>query len=131
VEPVGDDERDTTVPRAPGWPSRWAHVRLTFPHLGARVRCNSRGCMLRDPRGRRSGARAVCRRPGTAGHEFHSPTRVRDRIVSIGLLPDTIRQLYGLTWERPINADSIARSSVSARSGAHSPPSSRSWPEAR
>ena len=99
VEPVGDDERDTYCAES-AWVAialgaRPADVPLTWAHASDQLtRMYGSGILAVSDQARELSVAVLAPR----ATRFIPPLASWNRIVSIGLLPDTIRQLYGLTW---------------------------------
>ena len=132
VGPVGDDERDiycaetAWVPIALG--ARPADVPVTWTHAAEQLsRMYGSGILSVGDQARELSVAVLAPR----ATRFVPPLASWNRIVSIGLLPDTIRQLYGLTWS---DADQrrFDRTVVRVRALRRTLPSFIAlWPEAR
>ena len=99
VGPVGDDERDTycaeTAWVAIALGARPADVPVTWAHASEQLsRMYGSGILAVGDQARELSVAVLAPR----ATRLVPPLASWNRIVSIGLLPDTIRQLYGLTW---------------------------------
>ena len=132
VGPVGDDERDTycaeTAWVAIALGARPADVPVTWAHASEQLsRMYGSGILAVGDQARELSVAVLAPR----ATRFVPPLASWNRIVSTGLLPDTIRRLYGLPWS---DADQrrFDRTVVRLRALRRTLPSFVAlWPEAR